>query len=414
MLDNNSDSDRQNDNRREAALLLRLPALFLFAALAAASAHAQDLITQKKVFEVPEFTTQSGKTIKGVKIGWESYGELNADKSNAILICHFFSGTSHAAGKYAAADKVPGYWDAIIGPGKAIDTSKYYVLSSDTLVNLSPADPNVTTTGPATVDPATGKPYGMSFPIVTIRDFIDVQKRLIDSLGIKKLVMVGGASMGAIQTYEWAASYPEMVGRIMPVIGAGVTDAFLIGWLDVWAAPIRLDPKWNGGDYYGKEPPLAGLAQSLATITLHANHWEWANKAFATPSGAKWAKEGEDPAASLDGKYQVQATIDAAGQARAKTADANHLLYLVKANQLAAGADGKARLARIKAPALIIHQEEDLVFPARYVEETAKAISDNGAEVAVFKLEGERGHLDGVLNMKQAEGVISAFLAAAK
>jgi homoserine O-acetyltransferase len=392
----------------------QLPALFLFAALTATSASAQDLMTQKKVFEIPEFTTQSGKVIKSVKVGWESYGELNADKSNAILICHFFSGTSHAAGKYAAADKAPGYWDAIIGPGKAIDTGKYYVLSSDTLVNLSPGDPNVTTTGPASVDPATGKPYGTSFPIVSIRDFIEVQKKLVESLGIKKLVMVGGASMGAIQTYEWAASYPDMVGRIMPVIGAGTTDAYLIGWLDAWAAPIRIDPKWNGGDYYGKEPPLAGLAQSLSLITLHANHWEWANKSFATPTGAKWAKEGEDPASTLDAKYQVQTTMDAAGQARAKVADANHLLYLVKANQLAAGADGKARLAKINAPALIIHQEEDLVFPGRYVEDTAKAIGSNGADVALFKLEGERGHLDGVLNIKQAEAAIAAFLSGSK
>jgi homoserine O-acetyltransferase len=392
----------------------RLSALFLIAALSASGASAQDLITQKKVFEIAEFTTQGGKVIKGVKVGWESYGELNADKSNAILICHFFSGNSHAAGKYAAADKAPGYWDAIIGPGKAIDTTKYYVLSSDTLVNLGAGDPTVTTTGPASIDPATGKPYGLSFPIVTMRDFIEVQKRLVDSLGIRKLAMVGGASMGAIQTYEWAATYPDMVGAIMPVIGAGVTDGFLIGWMDAWSKPIQLDPKWNGGDYYGKEPPLAGLAQALSVITLHANHWEWANKAFATPEGAKWAKEGEDPAGSMDAKYQIQATIDAAGMARAKLADANHLLYLAKTNQLAAGANGKARLARIKAPTLLIHQPEDLVFPARYVEDTAKAIEANGAKVTVVKLEGDRGHLDGVLSMKQAEGAIAAFLAEAK
>jgi homoserine O-acetyltransferase len=106
------------------------------------------------------FATQSGRTLKNVKVGWESYGTLNADKSNAILICHVFSGNGHAAGKYAEADKAAGYWDAIIGPGKAIDTSKYFVFSSDTLVNLSPADPSVITTGPASVDPETGKPYG--------------------------------------------------------------------------------------------------------------------------------------------------------------------------------------------------------------------------------------------------------------
>ena len=123
-------------------------------------------------------------------------------------------------------------------------------------MNLSPADPNVTTTGPASIDPDTGKPYGYlsdkndkGFPIVSIRDFIEVQKKLVDSLGIKKLHMVGGASMGGIQTYEWAAVYPDMVGRIMPVISSAEPDAGLIDWLDIWAMPIRLDPKWNGGDY---------------------------------------------------------------------------------------------------------------------------------------------------------------------
>src|SRR5262249_36638373 len=148
-------------------------------------------------------------------------------------------GNGHAAGKYAEADKAAGYWDAIIGPGKAIDTNKFFVFSSDTLVNLSPADPAVVTTGPTSVDPDTGKPYGYlseanpgGFPIVSIRDFIEVQKRLVDSLGIKKLAMVGGASMGGIQTFEWAAVYPDMVGRIMPVISSLEPDAGLIDWLD--------------------------------------------------------------------------------------------------------------------------------------------------------------------------------------
>src|SRR5262245_46849227 len=161
--------------------------LSAFLLLGALPAGAQELITKKQDFELASFTTQSGRALKNVKIGWESYGTLNADKSNAILICHFFSGTGHAAGKYAEADKVAGYWDAIIGPGKAIDTNKYFVLSSDTLVNLTVTAPTVTT-GPASIDPDTGKPYGLTFPVVSIRDFIEVQKRLVDSLGIKKLI----------------------------------------------------------------------------------------------------------------------------------------------------------------------------------------------------------------------------------
>src|SRR6266702_130833 len=184
--------------------------LAIFFVLAPVPSHAQssDLVIEKKTFSLPSYTTVAGETIKAVKIGWEAAGTLNADKSNAILITHFFSGTSHAFGKYAANDPSPGYWDAIIGPGKAIDTNKYYVLSSDTLVNLNANVPNVVTTGPASTNPDTGKPYGMSFPVVSIRDFVRVQKALIDSLGIKKLKAVIGASMGALQAYECAQSYP--------------------------------------------------------------------------------------------------------------------------------------------------------------------------------------------------------------
>ncbi len=381
--------------------------------LALAPVEAQELITKKQVFELASFTTQSGRTLEKVKVGWESYGTLNADKSNAILICHFFSGTGHAAGKYTPADKVAGYWDAIIGPGKAIDTDKYFVLSSDTLVNLSPDDPTVTTTGPASIDPGTGKPYGYvsaqnpkGFPIVSIRDFIEVQKRLVDSLGIKKLVLVGGASMGGIQTYEWAAAYPDMVGKIMPVIAAAEPDAGLVEWLDIWAMPIRLDPKWNGGDYYGKEPPLAGLGQALKIVTLHAQTNAWATAAF----GSKWAKEGDSPLNSFSNRYLVESALDAAGAGRAKVSDANSFLYLVRANQLFA--EGAAeRLKAIKAPALVIYSPGDLVFPAEGVRRTGAALKANGVPVELVELAGNRGHLDGVLSIKQAEKAISAFLA---
>ena len=372
-------------------------------------AQAQELIVEKKVFELPSFTTQSGRTLKQVRVGWESYGTLNADKSNAVLICHFFSGNSHAAGKYAATDPQAGYWDAIIGPGKAIDTDKYFVIASDTLVNLNTGDPKTTTTGPASTDPDTGKPYGLDFPVVTVRDFVEVQKALVESLGIKRLALVAGPSMGSLQAFEWAASHPEMVAKAMPVIGAAEADAMLIGWLDVWAAPILVDPNWNGGDYYGKAPPLAGLAKALTAVTLHANHQDWANATF----GRRPAKEGEDPGRTLAARFQVQGVLDNAGMARAKLSDANHFLYLVKANQLfAAGgtslADG---MAKIRAPILYITQPKDLVFTPDMVARTLKAAQDAGRDITHVTIDGARGHLDGVISMKQAEGAIRAFLA---
>jgi homoserine O-acetyltransferase/O-succinyltransferase len=376
--------------------------LFLLAALWFAPAHAQnDLIVEKKVFELPAYTTVGGSTITNLRVGWEAYGQPNADRSNVILVTHFYSGTSHAAGKYAPGDKAPGYWDSIIGPGKAIDTNKYYVISSDTLVNLNANTPNVVTTGPASINPDSGKPYGMTFPVVSMRDFVNVQKALLESLGIRKLKAVVGASMGALQAYEWAVAYPDMVERIVPVIGAAGGNAMLISWLDIWEQPIRLDPKWDGGNYYGKEAPNQGLAAALKIVSLHANGWDWAEKTFGTAP----AVEGKDPGQSLENQFKIVSALDQSGAGRVSGADANHFLYLVRANQLAA-----ADPAKIKVPALIIYTPTDLIFPPDWVERTAAVIKSNGTPVETMQITGPNGHLNGILHIAQAGSRIARFL----
>ena len=187
----------------------------------AAQAAAYEPLVEKQSFTIPEFSTQGGAVVRDMTLGWEAYGSLNEAKDNVILITHYFSGNSHAAGRYAADDKAPGYWDSIIGSGKPIDTDKYYVISMDTPVNLGAHLPTVITTGPASINPETGKPYGMDFPILSIRDFVETQKALLDSLGIEKLHAVMGASMGSLQAYEWGAAYPDRVERVIPVIGSG-------------------------------------------------------------------------------------------------------------------------------------------------------------------------------------------------
>jgi homoserine O-acetyltransferase len=376
--------------------------------LALSPAGAQTLV-EKKVFSMPSYTTSGGKTIRDVKVGWESYGTLNAARDNVIVVPHFFTGNSHAAGRYKAEGAAPGYWDAIIGPGKPLDTDRFFVVSVDSLVNLNTKDPNTTTTGPASINPETGKPYGMSFPIVTMRDFVNVQKALLDSLGVTKVHAAVGASMGSMQALEWAASYPDFVARVVPVIGGGELTGWGIGKLHLWADPIVNDPNWNNGDYYGKAEPLAGLALALKMVTLDAQHWDWADKAF----GRKWADPAKDPAVAFENKYAIQQVLDASGAARARTADANHFLYLVKANHLfvtghtAALEDG---LAKIKAKALFLPAKGDLLLVPGYARKAADILKKQGKSAEVIELEGERGHLDGVFGIAQAGDALRRFL----
>jgi homoserine O-acetyltransferase len=393
-------------------MLRSLRPLLLSAFVAFASpAFAQGSvgIVEKKVFSMPSYTTVGGQTIKDVKVGWESYGQLNAARDNVIIVPHFFSGNSHAAGKYKESDAAPGYWDAIIGPGKAVDTTKYFVVSVDSLVNLSPKDPNVATTGPASVNPNTGKPYGMSFPVVTIADFVRVQKALLDSLGVTRVHAAVGASMGSMQALEWAALYPDFVQRVVPVIGIGEANAWTIGRLHLWAEPILLDPNWNGGDYYGKAEPTAGLALALKLVTLDAQHWHWADKAF----GRKWADATKDPAKAFENKFQIQHVLDTAGAARAKTSDANHFLYLVKANHLfvtGQAASLEEGLAKINAKALFLPAKGDLLLAPDVARQSVDILKKQGKQAELIEIEGDRGHLDGLFAITKVAAPLAKFL----
>jgi len=377
--------------------------------LATAPTWAYDGIVEKKTFSIAAYTTVGGTTIKNVRVGYETYGTLNAGKDNVILVAHFYSGNSHAAGRYTETDPTPGYWDAVIGSGKPVDTDRFLVVSSDTLVNLNVKDPKTITTEPASINPDTGRPYGMSFPIVTMRDFVNVQKALLDSLGVKKLHAVMGASMGAIQSFEWAAAYPDVVERIVPVIGAAELNAYGIGWLNVWAAPIMLDPRWKGGDYYGKEEPVEGLALALKTVTLHARHYGWASSAF----GRKWAAADRDPAKSWDNKFAIEETLDKIALARARVSDANSFLYLAKANQLfVTGHRGSLEegLRDVRAKVLLVPAKSDLLLFPDYSRQVAEILKKQGKPVQYFEIEGEGGHLDGVVSIAKAGEVIRKFL----
>ena len=384
-------------------MYLRL-ALAVLAALAFADSALAQLLTEKKFFTLPQYTTAGGKTIKNVRVGYETYGKLNAAGSNAIFVSHFFTGTSHAAGRYKPDEKVAGYWDAIIGPGKAIDTDKYFVVSADTLTNLNVKSPMVGTAGPATVNPDTGKPYGSSFPVVSLKDSVRVHKALVDSLGITKLVAVAGASGGSIQAMEWGAEYPELVERIVHVVGPGLDiHPYVIGLLDLWMMPIKLDPNWKGGDYYGSAEPNDGLAHALKTVTLTALHFSWAEKVH----GYKWAAEGKNPGDAMGNLFAIEDSLYKTGMARAGANDAAHFVWTAKANQLY---NLEKEQARIKAKVLFLPAKTDLIFPPELSRKWAERLRAQGNVVELYEIDGTSGHLDGLFSIAKVSDQIKAFL----
>ncbi|SDB36473.1 homoserine O-acetyltransferase [Pseudidiomarina indica] len=371
--------------------------------------HATELLVEKQRFTTHDFVTVSGETIPEVTIGWEAYGQLNDAKDNVILITHFFSGNSHAAGKYSPTDPQPGYWDAIIGPGKAIDTNQYYVISSDTLVNAFPHLPHVVTTGPASINPTTGKPYGLDFPVVTIRDFVNVQHALLESLGVSKLHAVIGASMGSLQAIEWGTAYPDMVERVVSVIGAAAMDAWTITALEHWARPIKLDPDWNQGNYYDGNAPIAGLASTLTMITQQAMHPISFNQASPTQETL--------PAAGLESILNdLPATafwFNAAAK-NAVLADANHILYLVRANQLFIAGHQEnlaAGLANLNAKTLFLPAKHDLLLQPYLAQQAVATLKELGKEPQYDEIEGVFGHLDGLYSIQTKAALIAEFLA---
>lgn len=390
-------------NRSLSALLATL-AITLFSATATSATAALPLV-EKQVFELPNYVTVAGETIPDVQLGYETYGKLNERGDNAIFIAHFYSGNSHAAGKYKDSDPFPGYWDAIIGPGKAIDTDKYFVVSADTFANLSATDPNVITTGPSSIDPKTGTRYGMRFPIVSLRDSVRAHKALLDQLGVKRLVAVVGASGGAIQAMEWAALYPQYVQRVIHVIGPGFeVHPWTIALVDTWTTPIRMDPAWNNGDYYGTAGPRVGIAKSLKILTLTARHWRWSRDTFGYNHSARLP----NPDKSISGQFQIVDAFDLLGDMRASTVDANNMIYMSRAASLYRLSD--AEIDGITAKILFVPAQSDLIFPPEFSEQAAARFIRGGGRAEILTLQGGGGHLDGLFEILQAADKIRQFI----
>ena len=369
---------------------------------------ADSMLVEKQQFEINNFETFNGNRIPSVKLGWEAYGTLNAQKSNAILITHYFTGTSHAAGKYRESDAKPGYWDAIIGPGKAIDTNRYYVISMDTLANANVHDPDVITTGPATINPSTNKPWGLDFPVLTIRDFVNTQKALLDALGIQKLHAVVGPSMGSMQAIDWASAYPNRVAKMVSVIGVAQADAWLVSGLQKWANPILRDPNWNDGDYYSTTAPQQGLVDALAIITQEAMHPRRFNQLQPEHQHLP-----QGPLTDIRREFAVVDWLQEAAAQRARLMDANHILYLVRACQLfVAGHQKSLRqgLERIQAESLFLPASGDLLLLPDMAKQAHQQLNSLNKPSQYGEIRGDWGHLDGIVNVQQQASTLRQFL----
>ena len=341
----------------------------------------------KHHFSHPNFRFLSGDVLD-VEIGYETYGELNDARDNAILICHYWTGTSHAAGRYAPEDELAGWWDALIGPGRAIDTKRRFVICSDTLANVQAFDPMVISTGPASLDPSTGKAYGSRFPTVTFPDIVNVQRSLMDHLGIEHLRAVGGPSGGGMQALEWACSYPDFMDKVFGVCTFGRSSPnFTLGIYRCCREFIHTDLNWNGGDYFDGSGPQRGLRQALQTMTVMAQSPARINQ---VGRAAGW--EMPEPGEAFSYEQQFDAFIDS----RSAFSDANALLAIGRAaTRLDVGHQRGGfdqALSQVEADILMIPCQQDLFFPPTDSEDVVRAVQAGSGAAELYPIASDWGH----------------------
>jgi homoserine O-acetyltransferase len=331
-----------------------------------------------------ELEMESGEKLGPLTVAYETYGKLNKEKSNAVLITHAFSGDAHAAGYHKGEDK-PGWWDSMIGPGKAFDTDKYHVICSNVLGGCSG------TTGPSSTNPETGKPYGLDFPLISINDMVNVQNKLIEHLNIKKLLTVVGGSMGGMQALSWLIKHPDKIKSAIIIASAIKHSAQQIAFDEVGRVSIISDPAWNDGDYYGKETPARGLA--LARMVGHITYMS--DKSMMEKFGRRIRNVEERH--KFNTGFEIENYLHYRGSNFVKRFDANSYLYITKAIDCYDASEGKNLseiLHGIKAKVMII----------------VKACKVAGIDTTFCEIESTYGHDAFLLEIKEETQLIRHFL----
>ncbi|MHC4160115.1 MAG: homoserine O-acetyltransferase MetX, partial [Planctomycetota bacterium] len=364
-------------------------------------------IVETKTIQVIEqgkpLELECGKVLAPIDVAYETYGELNEAGDNAVLVCHALSGDAHVAGYHSAEDRKPGWWDIMVGPGKGIDTNKYFVICSNFLGGCSG------TTGPSSINPQTSKPYGLDFPIITIADMVNVQKLLLDKLGVKRLLAVIGGSIGGMQVLQWAIEYPEFVKAAIPVATTTHLGAQSIAFDAVGRNAILGDPNFSSGKYHGKKGPDAGLA--IARMIGHITYLS--EQGMRAKFGRK-LRGAEEYSYDLNSEFAVETYLDYQGQRFVERFDANSYLYITKAAdyfdlQKDYGSLTKA-FVNVKSRFLIISFAGDWLYTPSQSEDIVNALVANGKNVSFCNIASDYGHDAFLLEPEVLGSFISGFL----
>jgi len=352
-----------------------------------------------------EMILESGKKLGPITLAYETYGELNHDKSNVILILHALSGDSHVAGYYNENDPKPGWWEIMVGPGKGIDTDKYFVVCSNIVGSC------MGSTGPSSIDPKTDSPYGLDFPVVTIGDMVRAQKVLLDHLGIERIISVIGGSIGGLQVLEWCVKYPEAVVSAIPLATTTKHSALAIAFNEVARQAIMADPSWKNGDYYSGPKPDLGLA--VARMIGHITYLS--DEAMRQKFGRR-LQDKNDFSFNFDADFQVESYLRYQGAKFVERFDANSFLYITKAadyfnleNRHGEGSAVKA-FSKTAAKFLVVSFTSDWLYPTYQSKVMVQAMKKNSLNVSFCKIEAEWGHDAFLLPNDRLSKLIKGFL----
>lgn len=349
-----------------------------------------------------ELQLESGRLLGPLTLAYESYGKLNHDRSNAILVAHAWTGDAHAAGRHTPEDRKPGWWDDMIGPGKVLDTDRYFVICSNVIGSCFGS------TGPTSINPRSGKPYNLQFPVIMVRDMVRAQQLLIDHLGITQLLAVIGGSMGAMQAIEWGIHYPQRVRAIIPIAGTGRPSPMAIALNALARQAIYNDPMWRKGNYRPEHPPAEGLA--LARAVGHISFLS--DQSMHLKFGRRFsARDGQF---DFFGQFEIERYLAYNGRSFVDRFDTNSFLYLAKALDLydiAFGFDGlEEALSHLKCASLWFAFSSDWLYPPNQTEELIEVLRKQDKAPQYHLVDSDYGHDSFLVEPEKFTPKIVAFL----